>query len=95
MVSLKQQLIVLIDKFYLMMSLYELYIGGPGVFKGYLNRGSNPIDSHLVEINGEMYYQTGDIIKVLNGELIYKGRRDFQVKIRGLYYFYIDILIQY
>ncbi len=76
-------------------SIGELYIGGPGVFQGYLNRGSDPKDSRLFEINNEMYYQTGDLFKILNGELIYKGRRDFQVKIRGLYHLYFDILMQY
>lgn len=63
----------------------ELFIGGPGVFQGYLNRGSNPSDSRLVEINGEMCYRTGDLVKIVNGELAYIGRRDFQVKIRGKY----------
>jgi non-ribosomal peptide synthetase component F len=61
----------------------ELFIGGPGVFQGYLNRGSNPGDSRLVKINEDMCYRTGDLVKIVNGELVYVGRRDFQVKIRG------------
>jgi non-ribosomal peptide synthetase component F len=66
-------------------SIGELYIGGPGVFRGYLNRNSDSKESRLVEINNEVFYQTGDLFKIFHGELIYKGRRDFQVKIRGLY----------
>jgi non-ribosomal peptide synthetase component F len=62
----------------------ELYIGGPGVFRGYLNYGTNPADSCLVEIDGNMCYRTGDLVKIVNDELVYVGRRDFQVKIRGM-----------
>ena len=61
----------------------ELYIGGSGVFQGYLNYGLNPSDSRLMEINGKMCYRTGDLVKIVNGELAYVGRRDFQVKILG------------
>ncbi|CAF3888608.1 unnamed protein product, partial [Rotaria sordida] len=60
----------------------ELFIGGPGVFQGYLNRGPNPDDSRLAKINEDICYRTGDLVKVVNGELAYVGRRDFQVKIR-------------
>jgi fengycin family lipopeptide synthetase B len=63
----------------------ELFIGGPGVFQGYLNRGPNLGDSRLAKINEEMCYRTGDLVKIVNGELAYVGRRDFQVKIRGKY----------
>ena len=63
----------------------ELYIGGPGVFRGYLNYSTNPADSRLVEIDNKMCYRTGDLVKIVNGELAYVGRRDFQVKIRGMY----------
>ncbi|CAF4160893.1 unnamed protein product, partial [Adineta steineri] len=64
-------------------SIGELYIGGPGVFQGYLNYGTNPDDSRLVELNGKIYYRTGDLAKIVDGELVHLGRRDFQVKIRG------------
>lgn len=62
----------------------ELYIGGPCVFRGYLNHGTNPADSRLIEIEGKMCYRTGDLVKIVNGELVHVGRRDFQVKIRGM-----------
>ncbi len=61
----------------------ELLIGGPGVFQGYLNRGPNPGDSRLEMINEDICYRTGDLVKIVNGELACIGRRDFQVKIRG------------
>ena len=63
----------------------EICVGGPGVFRGYLNYGTNPADSRLIEIDGKMCYCTGDLVKIVNGELAYVGRRDFQVKIRGMY----------
>lgn len=60
-----------------------LFIGGPAVFQGYLNRGPSLSDSSLVKINEDICYCTGDLVKTINGELAYVGRRDFQVKIRG------------
>lgn len=64
----------------------EIYIGGVGVAKGYLNNEEltnerfldNPVRP------GEKVYKTGDIGKWLpNGNLLYIGRYDQQVKIRG------------
>jgi amino acid adenylation domain-containing protein len=72
----------------------ELYIGGDGVARGYLNRKeltldrfiANPFQSeqekrHLR--NGRLY-KTGDLVRYLpDGNIEYLGRNDFQVKIRG------------
>lgn len=64
----------------------ELYIGGDGVAKGYLNRNeltqqnflSNPFEKNA------RIYRTGDLVQRLStGEIIFIGRVDFQVKIRG------------
>lgn len=66
----------------------EMYVGGPGVAKGYLNRA---------ELNSERFvldpfshdpdarmYKSGDLARIRhNGELEYVGRADHQVKIRG------------
>ncbi|RXE60340.1 amino acid adenylation domain-containing protein [Acetivibrio mesophilus] len=65
----------------------ELYIGGLGVAKGYLNRPEvtqerfiqNPIDDRC-----DIIYKTGDLVRRLdNNSLEYIQRADFQVKIRG------------
>ena len=66
----------------------ELYIGGLGVARGYLNKPEltadkfipNPFGDEL----GDRIYKTGDLVRVLNdGNLIFLGRADDQVKIRG------------
>jgi len=66
----------------------ELYIGGDGLAKGYLNRPDltesrfvpNPFDGGLTRL-----YRTGDRVRYLrNGELEYIGRFDSQIKLRGL-----------
>ncbi|MDR2234817.1 MAG: amino acid adenylation domain-containing protein [Chryseobacterium sp.] len=72
----------------------ELYIGGAGIARGYLNRAEltserfilNPFQSESEQLSGEngRLYKTGDLVRWLpNGELEYIGRNDFQVKIRG------------
>ncbi|CAC5344912.1 putative Acetate--CoA ligase [Planktothrix rubescens CCAP 1459/22] len=76
----------------------EMYVGGAGVAKGYLNRPeltterfiSSPFDPPLPPLNkggtqgGAKLYKTGDLARYLpNGELEYLGRIDNQVKIRG------------
>ncbi len=64
----------------------ELYIGGEGIAKGYLNRPdlteerfiSNPFNP------SETIYKTGDLARYLpNGTIECLGRIDYQVKIRG------------
>lgn len=65
----------------------ELYIGGVGVAKGYLNNElltkENFVRNPFIEENN-LIYKTGDIIKQVDkGTLIYTGRKDFQVKVRG------------
>ena len=72
----------------------ELYIGGEGVGRGYLNQEKltresfidNPFQSleeKSLNRNGRIY-KTGDLVRYLpDGNLEYIGRNDFQVKIRG------------
>ena len=66
----------------------EMYVGGEGVTRGYLNRPeltderfiSHPFSNH----DKARLYKTGDKARYLpNGELEYLGRIDNQVKIRG------------
>ncbi len=64
----------------------ELYIGGVGLARGYLNLASLT-DSTFIDSpfrQGERLYKTGDTVKKLaNGDYDYLGRIDNQVKIRG------------
>ena len=64
----------------------ELCIGGQGVTKGYLNRPEKTaavfVENPLYP--GEIIYKTGDLAKLAdNGEIIYAGRTDNQIKFRG------------
>jgi acyl carrier protein len=66
----------------------ELYIGGIGVARGYVNRPEETAASFIAhpfsKRGGERLYRTGDLARYLpNGELEYVGRIDQQVKIRG------------
>ncbi|KAF9991446.1 hypothetical protein BGZ80_009124, partial [Entomortierella chlamydospora] len=66
----------------------ELYIGGAGVTRGYLNRPELtaekfPLDP-FSESKGARMYKTGDLVRYLpDGNLVFLGRNDHQVKIRG------------
>lgn len=64
----------------------ELYIGGPGVARGYL-RAAEQTERAFVPnpfVPGERLYRTGDMVRQMaEGTLMFLGRRDAQVKIRG------------
>lgn len=61
----------------------ELLVGGTGIFAGYLGQDDLTAKA-LVEINGTMYYRTGDFVRIDSKGLIYYiGRKDYQVKIHG------------
>jgi len=66
----------------------EIYIGGDGVAKGYLNRpeltAEKFMDDPFTKVPGAKMYRTGDLGKFMHdGEIECLGRIDAQVKIRG------------
>ncbi len=66
----------------------ELFVGGPGVARGYWKRpeltAASFLDDPFSGVPGARMYHTGDIVRFLeNGELEFIGRRDEQVKVRG------------
>ena len=63
----------------------ELYIGGAGVAKGYLNQPELTAEKFINDPFGDgLLYRTGDLASwQVDGTLLYQGRNDNQVKIRG------------
>jgi thioesterase domain-containing protein/acyl carrier protein len=63
----------------------EIYIGGPVLARGYLNQPGFTSDRFILGVSGERLYRTGDLGKLLpSGDFQFLGRRDHQVKIRGV-----------
>ena len=72
----------------------ELYVGGVGLARGYLNRAdltserfiANPFltEEEKKDNKNRRLYKTGDLVRwSSDGNIEYVGRNDFQVKIRG------------
>jgi amino acid adenylation domain-containing protein len=67
----------------------ELYIGGKCLATGYLNRpqltSERFITNPFSKESDSALFKTGDVVRVLeDGNLEFIGRKDFQVKIRGV-----------
>lgn len=80
---------VMDEKGYLMpeRAIGELCIGGLGLAQGYWQREDLTKNAFFVAksvLPIERLYRTGDLVQwTKEGNLLYKGRKDFQVKIRG------------
>lgn len=66
----------------------ELFIGGPGVAQGYFGKPDLTAERFLPdpfsEVDGARMYRTGDVAwRRRDGQIIYTGRNDDQLKIRG------------
>ena len=66
----------------------ELYLGGAGLARGYLNRpdltAEKFIPNPFSNEPGARLYRTGDLALYLpDGQIEFRGRSDFQVKVRG------------
>jgi thioesterase domain-containing protein/acyl carrier protein len=66
----------------------ELFIGGPGVARGYVNApeltAQKFVPHPFSNEPGARLYKTGDLVRYLpDGNVEFLGRTDFQVKVRG------------
>ncbi|MBN3754905.1 amino acid adenylation domain-containing protein [Paraburkholderia sp. Tr-20389] len=65
----------------------ELYLGGPGVARGYMGRAAATAERFVPDASGPRgarLYRTGDRVRLrADGAIDYLGRLDDQVKIRG------------
>ena len=69
-------------------ALGELYLGGAGVAQGYLNRDALTAERFVADPfsvkSGAVLYRTGDMgAYAPDGAILYAGRNDAQVKVRG------------
>ncbi|CAF4106828.1 unnamed protein product, partial [Rotaria sp. Silwood1] len=61
----------------------QLYVGGAGVFAGYLGR-DDLTSQVLLSVDGNIFYKTGDLVRMDDKGLLYfVGRKDHQIKLRG------------
>jgi amino acid adenylation domain-containing protein len=64
----------------------EMYISGGGVSDGYLNRAELTAERfvEIAHVPGRRFYRSGDVARLrADGGLVFLGRSDSQVKVRG------------
>jgi acyl-coenzyme A synthetase/AMP-(fatty) acid ligase len=65
----------------------QLFVAGPQVASGYLERPELTAERFVPDPSGHLpdvrFYRTGDLVENRDGRLVYLGRTDRQVKIRG------------
>lgn len=62
----------------------ELCIGGIGVALGYIGLPAQTAEKFVIDERGERVYRTGDLGRYdENGNIVYMGRKDAEVKVRG------------
>ncbi|WP_033338808.1 non-ribosomal peptide synthetase [Catenuloplanes japonicus] len=62
----------------------ELYLGGPGLARGYASRPGLTATRFVADRSGSRLFRTGDRVRLrFGGEIEFLGRADDQVKIRG------------
>ncbi|MFL2075912.1 amino acid adenylation domain-containing protein [Marinilactibacillus psychrotolerans] len=64
----------------------ELFLAGEGISSGYINSEKKTLEKFvsIPYLSDEVFYKTGDFVKYDNDKnIIFIGRRDHQIKIRG------------
>ncbi|MEV0197339.1 amino acid adenylation domain-containing protein [Nonomuraea sp. NPDC050691] len=61
----------------------ELWVAGPLVGRGYLNRPELTAERFVTDEDGVRHYRTGDLVRRENDVYHYAGRNDDQVKVAG------------
>ncbi|MGV9012060.1 MAG: amino acid adenylation domain-containing protein [Flavobacteriales bacterium] len=63
----------------------ELIVRGSQVAIGYFGSGSEQSSAFTTHADGSRTYHTGDLVKILpDGQLVFLGRKDGQLKVRGI-----------
>lgn len=62
----------------------ELWISGPQLMNGYWGAPEKTAECFVTDSSGKLYYRTGDLcLADTDGDIVYCGRKDTQVKIQG------------